>query len=43
MAIVAVMKGRHDVARDALLEAIRRDPSSVTARQLLLTLEAPTP
>jgi tetratricopeptide (TPR) repeat protein len=42
MAIVAVMKGRHDVARDALIEAIRRDPSSVTARQLLLTLEAPT-
>lgn len=42
MSIVAVMKGRQDAAREYLTEAIRRDPSTVTARQLLVTLEAPS-
>jgi hypothetical protein len=41
MSIVAVMRGHQDAARDYLTDAIRRDPSTVAARQLLVTLEAP--
>jgi hypothetical protein len=35
------MRGHQDAARDYLTDAIRRDPSTVAARQLLVTLEAP--
>ncbi len=42
LAIVAMMRGRPDDARTYLQEALSREPSTVLARQLLVTLEEPT-